>query len=236
MNQAFQGTSIESLNQQNRAFAAQALVNHTLLYPNEYVVRFLASLPHRPDGMTPLKEGLDIGFGSGQHLKLLMDYGYRAHGIELVPEAGDRITQLFDHHPLLGTLTIDDFRQAELPVAFYDVLIAWGVLFLRPLPEMLKDLQRMRSLLKPDGHLCLNFRTPENWFYGLGDRLEDEHFLLDERAKSYAGAHYTFVDEPTTRMLMTNAGFSIRNFERWDWWKTNQQEHHSWWIVWATPE
>ncbi|MGF1500151.1 MAG: class I SAM-dependent methyltransferase [Elainellaceae cyanobacterium] len=222
---------LDALNRQNQSFAARTLAAHQLQYPSEYVVRFLSSL--KTAGDRP-KSGLDIGFGSGQHLQLLMDYGYRASGIELVPEAGDRARSLFADHPLLGEIVIGDFRSTPFPPSSFDVIICWGVAFLRPLPEIARDLEQIRTLLKPDGHLCINFRTQDNWFYGLGDRLDEEHFLLDERAGAYAGSHYTFLAEATTRQVMQTAGFAITNFERWDWWKNNMKEHHSWWIVWAT--
>ena len=141
----------------------------------------------------------------------------------------------FGQHPKLGDVVVGDFRSLKLPTRFYDVIICWGVAFLRPLPAIIDDLTYIRHLLKPNGHLCINFRTKDNWFYGLGTQLDNEHFLLDERAKEYAGAHYTFMDEATVRDILQAANLTPINVERWDWQKNNLTEHHSWWIAWATP-
>ncbi len=223
---------ISTINAQTQDFSARTLANHQLGYPNEYVVRFLADFSSN-SALTSLPlEGLDIGFGAGQHLRLLMDYGFRASGIELVPEAGDRARAQLAC-PLLGDVWIGDFRSVPLHSGQFDVIICWGVAFLRPLPEMQSDLAYIYSLLKPGGQLCVNFRTPDNWFYGLGQLITDSYFCLDERAGVYAGAYYTFVDEATTRHLIASAGFELVNLERWDWWKNNLRQQHSWWVVWA---
>jgi SAM-dependent methyltransferase len=230
MSQASSELSLLEINAQNQCFAAQELAKHQMHYPNEYVVRFLSSI--QTDKIAP-KEGLDIGFGSGQHLKLLMEFGFRASGVELVAEARNRVNHLYGANPLFGDIFIGDFRTAGLLKNKFDVIICWGVVFLRPLEEMYTDLKLIFNLLRPGGHICINFRTNENWFYGLGKHLGDEHFLLDKRAGAYAGAHYTFVDEMTVQKLIIEAGFELKNLERWDWWKNNMKEKHSWWIIWG---
>lgn len=226
--------SLNTLNNRTQVFSANTLAQNQLTYPNEYVVRFLTSVSRQhPSNMIQPATGLDIGFGSGQHLRLLMEQGFRTSGIELVSEAIDRAKQLYGNHPLMGELLQGDFRSANFLDAPFDAIICWGVLFLRPLSEMQTDLQQMYHLLKSGGQLCFNLRTKDNWFYGLGERLATDHFLLDTRAGAYANAHYTFLDEITTRQLIEDAGFELSNLERWDWWKNNMQERHSWWIVWV---
>lgn len=226
--------SLTTINAQTQDFSAKTLAQNKLSYPNEYVVRFLTNFSRKQTiDLTCPPEGLDIGFGSGQHLKLLMDFGFRASGVELVPEAGEWVQSQWKSSPLLGDIWIGDFRTAPLAPTQFDVIICWGVAFLRSLPDIQTDLNYIHSLLKPGGQLCVNFRTPENWFYGLGQPITDSYFCLDERAGAYAGAYYTFVDEPTTRCLIETSGLELINLERWDWCKNNLQEQHSWWIVWA---
>jgi hypothetical protein len=68
-------TSLESVDATNREVWSRILDQAELLYPDEQVVRFLARRGRVRDGA-----GLDVGFGSGRHLKVLMDHGYRASG------------------------------------------------------------------------------------------------------------------------------------------------------------
>lgn len=226
-------SNISAINAQNKLFAAKELAKHKLNYPSEHIVRFLSRIRANNLNNQETKEGLDIGFGSGQHLQLLMDFGYKASGVELVPEAGERVKELYQQDPLFGDIVIGDFRNVGLTENKFDVVICWGVVFLRPIAELLTDLKSMFKLMSPNGQLCINFRTKDNWFYGLGEQLESEHFLLDERAGTYAGSHYTFLDEITVHNLIKEAGFELENIERWDWNKNNMKEKHSWWIVWA---
>ncbi|MDZ8189549.1 MAG: class I SAM-dependent methyltransferase [Nostoc sp. ChiSLP02] len=222
--------NLSKINTQNQSFATKELTKHILNYPSEYVVRFLSSM--EIDQKTS-KQALDIGFGSGQHLQLLMEFGFQASGVEFVREAGDRVRHLYSHNPLLGDIIIDDFRNAGFTLNKFDVVICWGVVFLRPIVEILTDLKLIFNLLSPGGRLCINFRTKDNWFYGLGNQLDRDHFLLDERAGAYAGCHYTFLDEIIVRELIQEAGFELENLELCDWYKNNMKEKHSWWIVWA---
>ncbi|MBE8985968.1 class I SAM-dependent methyltransferase [Nostoc sp. LEGE 12450] len=222
--------NLSTINAQNQSFATKQLTKHTLSYPSEYVVRFLSSIE---TDKTTSKEGLDIGFGSGQHLQLLMEFGFRASGVEFVHEAGDRVRHLYGNNPLLGDIIIGDFRSPGLTLNKFDVVICWGVAFLRPIAEMRTDLKLIFSLLSPGGRLCINFRSKDNWFYGLGNQLDDDHFLLDERAGTYAECHYTFLDEIIVRELIKEAGFELENLELWDWHKNNMKEKNSWWIAWA---
>lgn len=224
---------LKSITEQTRSFATHALQQHQLNYPNEHLARFLSRFFGGDQASASPLQGLDIGYGSGQHLKLMMDYGLQAHGIELIPEAAEAVQTRLGTHPLLGKLWQGDFATLPLPREAYNAIICWGMVFLKPLDAMLDDLKLMATLLHKEGLLCLNFRTPDTWFYGLGQELFPQHYLLDERAREYAQAHYTFLNADQTRQLIQEAGFEILNFERYDWWKNNQQDRHSWWIVWA---
>lgn len=216
---------------QTEQFWGRQLQQSVLLYPNEDVVRFLARAGRVPAGDAP--HGLDVGFGSGRHLKLLMDYGYRACGNDLVADAIEVFRSHFGSHPLLGQLVQGDIATDEWPAGFFQVAIVWGILFLRGRADMKRDLARIRGWLQPGGRLCLNFRTRDSWFYGLGEELEDDFFLLDERAGAYKGALYCFMDEEDARDLVTGVGLEIENFERTDSWRGPDLQRHSWWIVWA---
>lgn len=213
-----------------KEFWESQLRQHVLLYPAEDVVRFLS---REEFGEGRVKEGLDVGFGSGRHLKVLMDFGIRANGLELFQGAIDQARQSFGDHPLFGRLLLNDVREAPFPPGSLDVVIMWGCLFYRPLSGMRHDLATLRSMMRPGGRVCLNLRTKENWFYGLGEEKAKDFFLLDERAGAFSGALYAFVDEEEARALILGAGFEIENLERLDYCRNNLKERNCWWIAWA---
>ncbi len=216
------------INEITKNFAAKAIQRNILLYPSEDLVRFIAreapKLPANP-------QGIDIGFGSGRHLALMMDYGIRAHGIDLAPEALETFRSHFSDSPLVGDLIVGDLSDSHFQPGFFDVAIMWGVLFLRPIEQITRDLIRIVELLKPGGAICINFRTMDNWFFGLGKELSPGFYLLDERAGQYHKALYCFLGEDQAKAVVESAGLVIDNFERNDYWKGPQRQRHSWWIV-----
>lgn len=215
-------------NKITKEFAAEAIRQNVLLYPGEDVVRFVAReasrLPANP-------QGLDIGFGSGRHLKLMMDHGIHAHGVDMTPEALETFQSHFPDSPFIGDLIVGDLSDLKLVAGYFDIVIMWGVLFLRSIERMKSDFAKIAELLKPGGAVCVNFRTLDNWFCGLGEEFSPGFYLLDERAGAYNKALYCFVDEEQARDVVECAGMVVESFERNDFWKGQQQQRHSWWIV-----
>lgn len=205
---------------------AAALRQHQLLYPDEGVVRFLARRFPASAG-NEARHALDIGFGSGRHMKLLMDYGFHTWGIDYTEEAVQIARAQFAGHPLLREVILGDFRQHQFPVRF-DVVVAWGLLFLTPPSQIPGNLRGMARLLGEEGRIFLNFRTRENHLYGLGREIEPDCFLLDERAGPYQGICYTFMDRPEVEALAAQAGLEIASMEKTTLSKNNLAELHSW--------
>jgi SAM-dependent methyltransferase len=211
---------------------ARALRDHRLGYPDVHVVRFLAA-GQREAAANGVRRGLDVGFGSGEHLRTLAEFGYEAWGTELLADevAGQR--QAFE--PLLrgGRLLHGPLDQLPSLHGRFDAAIAWGVACLQRPSELAYWLGSLRTVMRPGGRGCLNFRTPDNWFHGLGQEIEPHCFALDERAGPYAGATYSFLDEAAVRAAFEDTGWKLENLERNDWSKCNLTERHSWWIVWV---
>lgn len=202
-----------------------------LRYPNEDVVRFLNRVNVQFKENKHRLEGLDIGFGSGRHLSLLMDYEIRAHGVELFADAIDRAFHLYGDNPFLGELKLGDYKQVNYAPSSFDVIIAWGSLVSHPPSQLVGELNAMQKILRPSGRILINLRTKDNWFFGYGNKIEDDYFLLDKRAGNYAKSIYAFFDEVTIKQYISDTSLRIKSFERVDHWRNQLQEKHSWWIV-----
>jgi hypothetical protein len=162
-----------------------------------------------------------------------MDFGYRANGIELCAEAIADVRQQFATEPLLGELHHGDFRSCNLQRESFHVIIFWGTIFLRSRQDIVLDLLRARTLLKTSGRMCINFRTPRNWFYGLGREIEPGFFHLDDRAGPYADSIYAFFNERDVRGIFEEAGLIIEELELVEWSRNRLSELHSWFVVHA---
>jgi hypothetical protein len=165
---------------------------------------------------------------------VLMDHGYQASGIEVIPDAIEVAGKRFGEHPLLGELRLADMRGDAFGPASFDVAVAWGVVFVRPKDEILTDLEGLARMLKPGGGLCVNFRTTDNWLYGLGEQVGESSWVLDDRAGVYSGAYYTFLTGTEATELLERAGFEVGQMERVELWRDRATKRHSWWTFSAT--
>ena len=222
-------TSAEKSNQE---FWAKHAATSPIFYPDERLVAML-SAKRKKWSSDANPSGLDIGFGSGRHLKLMIDLKVNAYGIEYNRDAIEATRLALGSTPYVKDMWLGDYRSFDFPRMF-DIMIAWGVLFLAPQTEIEQSLRKLSRSLSDDGSLYINFRTKDNWFYRLGDELAPDTYLLDERAGPLAGTTYTFLEFPEIQDLLTRSGLKIQNAERVDLWKNNCQEQNSWYLCEVT--
>ncbi|MFJ7368734.1 class I SAM-dependent methyltransferase [Lysinibacillus sp. FSL K6-4013] len=219
---------VKNYDEQNKKIWSSVIEKDVMLYPNERVVAFLARNYPNIEENKETRRGFDIGFGSGRHLKLLMDYGFEAHGIDYSESSVDTVKSLFGSNVHVKLANLDDVKYTE----FYDVVLMFGVAFLRPEEEIKKDLERVNKFLKKNGKLFINFRTKEDFLYKQGKQLARNTYLLENQGV-YSGLTYTFLDKEEAVKLLQNADFKVELIERDDYWKNNLKEHNSWWVITA---
>jgi cyclopropane fatty-acyl-phospholipid synthase-like methyltransferase len=218
----------ELIDQSTQSTSAAHVKNSPIFYPDERLVAFFAG---KMKSIVPnqILSGLDVGFGSGRHLKLMIDNKINTYGIEYTQEAVDKANQLIPRSEYMKSLWLGDYREFHFPIKF-DILVAWGVIFHSTYDEMASCLSVMSRLLNSNGSIFINFRTKENWFNGLGEDLGGGSFLLDDRAGTYAGYCYTFMDLSQIENLVQKVNMKINKIERLDLWKNSLKEQNSWYI------
>lgn len=214
----------------NKKKWGEEIKKNVMLYPNEHVVRFMAN-NYKDIHNNSIKMALDIGFGSGRHLKLLLDYGFQTYGIDYSEESLMAANEILGNNNMLKKLELGDFKELNYGEGYFDVVIMYGVAFLRCVDEIIVDLKFVNQLLKKDGKMIINFRTKEDHLFGNGEEIYENSFILDEKAKPYEGMLYTFLDNNEVVKLLNDTGFVVEKLEREDYWKNNLTEHHSWWII-----
>lgn len=199
---------------------------NNMLYPNERVVSFL----HKNFNVSPNNidlKALDIGFGSGRHLKLLDDFGMDLYGIDYNESCKETCEKLFSIDK--GKLKVEELKNCNFDEEYFDVVIALGVLFYKELDQIKIDLKKIHSLMKKNGKMILNFRSDYDFLYNHCEFLDNNTGILNYGP--YKGMTYTFLNKSEVENLLKEIGFVIENFEREDYYKNNLEEHHSWWIV-----
>ena len=218
--------SLSQRDEATRAASAAALKQHQLIYADESVVRFFA---RRFNSYleNQSRNAIDLGFGSGRHLRLMLDFGFQVWGTDYTVEAIKIVESSIGEHSRLRDLVLGDFRRQTFEIKF-DAVLAWGSLFVSTPSEMHSSIKHIAAAMKTGGRIFLNFRTSENWFFGLGKEIEKGCFILDERAGPYSGMCYTFMDLQEVEHLVKSAGLSIAFVEKMTISKNYLSELHSW--------
>lgn len=223
---------IKQIDNYNKLMQTKELRKNLLLYPSERLVVFLAkNYPNIEENYR--RTALDIGSGSGRHIKLLLEYGFTVSGIDYTDESCEIVARNFSNIPHFKGIYKADLNTHPFSGEFFDVVLCWGVIFLRPVSGMLEDLRIIMKLLKEGGKLVVNFRTKENWFYGKGREIARNTFFLNDEAGSYKNMTYTFLELEEARSILEEVGFRVLNTEKEELWQKNLTERHSWWVFWA---
>ncbi|KYH34822.1 tRNA (mo5U34)-methyltransferase [Clostridium tepidiprofundi DSM 19306] len=219
----------ECYDEKNKDRWSKEIKKHQMLYPNERVVAFIAR-NYSNFNENKDKKALDIGFGSGRHLKLLMDYKFETYGIDYSQECFEFASSILGDNDRLKSLEIADLRSNHYSPLFFDLIICWGSIFYRTKDEMLKDLKIINFILKNEGKMIINFRTKEDYLYGKGKKFDNNTYILDASSGDYNDICYTFLSYNEAKELLSKAGFVVESSERYDLWKNNLSEKHTWWI------
>lgn len=199
-----------------------------LKYPAEEVVRFLKKNFKTPQTKTVL----DFGCGSGRNTVPMVDMGF-----------GKVIAMDYNHECLELTkekiksaenVTYIQNERMEIPLESNSVdgIVAYGALFYFAEQERAAFAGELYRVLKKDGLILADFRGLEDGMFGMGQELEPNMFLLDERAGALQKMIYWFCDDRDLRQLYEACGFTIENMERKLQWTNNLKDKVDHYIVW----
>jgi len=206
---------------------ARAFLSKRLLYPNERVVAFLAQNYKDIERNASLK-ALDIGCGSGRHINLLLNYGINAFGVDHLEEGCKWSREILQDRNAAGDIYCGDFYNYYENETF-DIIICFGVIFLMNIEKIQEWLIDIHRIMKNSARMIINFKTDEDCLYGKGKQLDEYSFLLDESAGPYSSLVCSFFSHDRAKELLMTAGFSIENVERYELWKDNLKNRHTWW-------
>lgn len=113
-----------------------------------------------PDELIPRNprrlRALEVGCGAGRLMVQLERAGWEVEGVEWDPIAADIARKVSGR-----TVWDGDFRQVNLPLVAYDLIVLVHVF--EHLDDPLAGLRRIRELLAPGGHAVLYYPNPESF-------------------------------------------------------------------------
>jgi SAM-dependent methyltransferase len=111
----------------------------------------------------PPAEVLDLGCGSGRHVRSFEAMGYRAHGIDLSPASIEEAQRLALHPERFAVADMRDFATTEGLNHRFDVITSLFTSFgyFTDWTDQIRTLQQVRVALRPGGTFVLDFlNTP----------------------------------------------------------------------------
>lgn len=128
-------------------------------YPNETLIRYVFHSFKKNNGL----KLLDYGFGAGNNLKFLIDFGFDAYGAETVDDAKKiaerKLNPNFDARRL--KITAED-KPIPFGDNFFDVVIAWGVLYYNNEENFINALSELKRILKVGGKFIATLCRPND--------------------------------------------------------------------------
>ncbi|MBP7736747.1 MAG: methyltransferase domain-containing protein [Spirochaetes bacterium] len=144
-----------------------------LLYPDENLVRLLRKNPllESPAGLT----AVDLGCGSGRHLRLLADLGIpEAIGIDTSYNA-----LVLSGKQAPGALIQGDNQRLPLKNECADIVIAWGSLHYNNKYHFMGMLEEILRILKSGGYLFATLRSERDTYLKRGKHLGNNVWITD---------------------------------------------------------
>ena len=147
---------------------------HQLRWPSEHVIRFLAGSPH-------VGKALDIGCGTGRHVKLLREYTQDISCCDTSESGLTWCRLLTGVHGQVASMTALPYDGES-----FDTAIAYGVFYYGGLHDHQKAVDELHRVLKPGGRALVNVRSSKDW-----------------RTRHMQAGRFVCAGEPEHEMLMT---------------------------------
>ncbi len=152
-----------------------------------------------------LKKILDIGFGAGRHSILFAKEGFDVYGIDTSESGLEYANKWARKEKITLHLELGEMNDLPFENDFFDLIIAWNVLYHGALDSVRKSIEEIRRCLKQDGYLLCSLISVKNDKYGLGEEIERKTFVVaEEKEKSYP--HHYFDRKEIRQYLI---GFSL---------------------------
>jgi len=194
------------------------------LKPDEMVVQLARTL--KVHGFT---KAFDLGCGVGRHALLLAREGYEVHASDFSKPAVQYCQEWLRREGLTATVIQKDMTEIPYPDGFFDLVIAYNVIYHTTFGGMKDLVQTVHRKLRPGGYFFVTLKSSEGWLYGQGVEIEKNTFL---RPGKGVPVHFSTENEITT--LFCDFHLIDKKYRCYAA-KRTKKRHASWKIVLKKP-
>lgn len=141
------------------------------------------------------KSVLDCGAGGDcPPLALFSDYGYKTNGIEISDSQIEKAKVFSEKYGFELNISKGDMRKLPFEDESISYIYSYNSIFHMIKNDMMKSVNEIKRVLKPEGICCINFLSVLDSGYGEGEKLGEGEFLQIERNEKVIHSYYS-IDE-----------------------------------------
>lgn len=161
-------------------------------YPDENLVRLIAV--YKNSNKLDDKLAVDIGAGSGRHIKLLKDYGFKNIIATDITEKASLINSNLD----VPAIRCDTSRSPFKDNCF-DLAICWGSLHYDTPQGVINQISELTRIIKPGGQLFGTFRKADDSYLVRREKISENCWFIS--INDLESCPVTFADENYLKIL-----------------------------------
>lgn len=204
----------------------QHISNSMLLYPNEYLTRYIYA--NRRD----FNSILDFGCGDGRHLEMIARAGLEhIIGVDYNRSVLDIAQQRCQKYNIKCELYQNNQNKKlnELIKDELDCVVCWGITLTNAYYATSEIFKQFAKILKPNGKVIANWRAQDDSLYGDGKEIAKDTFIIER--DSHKGLLYYIPNLDDIKEIYKSANLEIISIDSERFTTDNGKIINSWHII-----
>ncbi|WP_086268460.1 MULTISPECIES: class I SAM-dependent methyltransferase [unclassified Campylobacter] len=204
----------------------QHISNSMLLYPNEYLTRYIYA--NRRD----FNSILDFGCGDGRHLEMIARAGLEhIIGVDYNRSVLDIAQQRCQKYNIKCELYQNNQNKKlnELIKDELDCVVCWGITLTNAYYAISDIFKQFAKVLKPNGKVIANWRAQDDSLYGDGKEIAKDTFIIER--DSHKGMLYYIPNLDDIKEIYRGANLEIISIDSERFTTDNGKIINSWHII-----
>jgi SAM-dependent methyltransferase len=138
---------------------------------------------------------LDLGFGIGRHTIFFAKNGFNVYGIDPSKSGYEFAKKWSEQEKVEFKLELGEMSQIPFDNDFFDLIIAWNVVYHGTVDNIRKTIDEIIRCLKLDGYLLCTLISTKHEKFGRGVEIERNTFVIVEDEEKSDPHHYFDLEE-----------------------------------------
>ncbi|WP_086289034.1 class I SAM-dependent methyltransferase [Campylobacter devanensis] len=205
----------------------QHISNSMLLYPNEYLTRYIYA--NRRD----FNSILDFGCGDGRHLEMIARAGlehiigvdYNRSVLDIAQQRCQKYNIKCELYQNNQNSNLKDLIQRDN----LDCVVCWGITLTNAYYAISDIFKQFAKILKPNGKVIANWRAQDDSLYGDGKEIAKDTFIIER--DSHKGMLYYIPNLDDIKEIYRGANLEIISIDSERFTTDNGKIINSWHII-----